>query len=125
MTKILIVEDNEMNLDMLSRRLQRSGFEVATATSGVGIVARVRSERPDLVLMDLGLPDVDGFAATAALRAEPDLQTLPVVALTAHALTSDRERALEAGCNAFATKPVEFASLVERIHALLAEDSHG
>ena len=114
-----------MNLDMLSRRLQRSGFEVATATSGVGIVARVRSERPDLVLMDLGLPDVDGFAATAALRAEPDLQTLPVVALTAHALTSDRERALEAGCNAFATKPVEFASLVERIHALLAEDSHG
>ena len=125
MTRILIVEDNEMNLDMLSRRLARAGFEIVTAGSGVGIVERVRAERPDLVLMDLGLPEVDGFAATAALRAEQDLHGLPIVALTAHALTTDRERALAAGCNDFATKPVEFTSLIERIHALLAKGSRG
>jgi two-component system cell cycle response regulator DivK len=119
-TKILIVEDNEMNLDMLSRRLVRAGFEVATASSGVGIVERVRAERPDLVLMDLGLPEVDGYAATAALRAQAELRALPIVALTAHALTTDRERALAAGCDDFATKPLDFASLLERIRGLLA-----
>jgi CheY-like chemotaxis protein len=85
----------------------------------VGIVERVRQERPDLVLMDLGLPDVDGFAATAALRAEPDLEALPIVALTAHALTTDRERALAVGCDDFATKPVDLQGLLERMQKLL------
>jgi CheY-like chemotaxis protein len=117
--KILIVEDNEMNLDMLQRRLARAGFEVVAARTGVGIVERVRQERPDLVLMDLGLPDVDGFAATAALRAEPDLEALPIVALTAHALTTDRERALAVGCDDFATKPVDLQGLLERMQKLL------
>lgn len=119
MKKILIVEDNEMNLDMLQRRLARAGFEVVAARTGVGIVERVRQEKPDLVLMDLGLPDVDGFAATAALRAEPDLKALPIVALTAHALTTDRERALAVGCDDFATKPVELQGLLERMRKLL------
>lgn len=119
MKKILIVEDNEMNLDMLQRRLARAGFDVVAARTGVGIVERVRQEKPDLVLMDLGLPDVDGFAATAALRAEPDLKALPIVALTAHALTTDRERALAVGCDDFATKPVELQGLLERMRKLL------
>jgi CheY-like chemotaxis protein len=117
--KILSVEDNEMYLDMLQRRLARAGFEVVAARTGVGIVERVRQERPDLVLMDLGLPDVDGFAATAALRAEPDLEALPIVALTAHALTTDRERALAVGCDDFATKPVDLQGLLERMQKLL------
>jgi CheY-like chemotaxis protein len=117
--KILIVEDNEMNLDMLQRRLVRAGYEVISARTGVGIVERVRQDRPDLVLMDLGLPDVDGFAATAAIRAEPDLRGLPIVALTAHALTTDRERALAVGCDDFATKPVELQGLLERMRKLL------
>jgi CheY-like chemotaxis protein len=117
--KILIVEDNEMNLDMLQRRLARAGFDVVAARTGVGIVERVRQEKPDLVLMDLGLPDVDGFAATAALRSQADLKGLPIVALTAHALTTDRERALAVGCDDFATKPVELQGLLERMRKLL------
>jgi len=124
-TKVLIVEDNDMNLDMLSRRLARAGFEVASARSGVGIVERVRAERPAIVLMDLGLPDVDGYAATSALRAEPDLASLPIIALTAHALTTDRERALAAGCDDFATKPIELPRLLERMQRLLARGADG
>jgi two-component system cell cycle response regulator DivK len=123
--KILIVEDNEMNLDMLARRLSRAGFDVVSARTGVGIVERVRQDKPDLVLMDLGLPDVDGFAATAAIRAEPDLQGLPIVALTAHALTTDRERALAVGCDDFATKPVELQGLLERMRRLLEKSQGG
>ncbi len=125
MKKILVVEDNEMNLDMLARRLTRAGFEVVAARTGVGIVERVREEKPDLVLMDLGLPDIDGFAATAAIRAEADLHGLPIVALTAHALTTDRERALAVGCDDFATKPVDLNSLLERMRKLLDGRARG
>ena len=125
MKKILVVEDNEMNLDMLARRLTRAGFEVVAARTGVGIIERVREEQPDLVLMDLGLPDVDGFAATAAIRAEPDLRGLPIVALTAHALTTDRERALAVGCDDFATKPVDLNGLLERMRKLLERSEGG
>ena len=121
MTRVLLVEDNDLNLDMLSRRLRRRGYEVMAATSAGGLVERVRRERPDLVLMDLGLPDVDGFAATEALRAEADLKQLPIVALSAHALASDRDRALAAGCDDFATKPVELDRLVEQMQRLLQE----
>ena len=125
MTKIFVVEDNEMNLDMVSRRLLRAGFEVASAMSGVGIVERLRAEKPDLVLLDLGLPEVDGFAATRAIRNDPDLRMLPIIALTAHALTTDRDRALEAGCDDFTTKPVDFANLLVRIRALLERGRDG
>jgi DNA-binding response OmpR family regulator len=118
-TKIFVVEDNDMNLDMVSRRLTRAGFTVASATSAVGLVDRLRLERPDLLLLDLGLPEVDGFTAARTVRAAPGLQRLPIIALTAHALTSDRDRALEAGCDDFTTKPVDFANLVVRIRALL------
>jgi two-component system cell cycle response regulator DivK len=124
-TKIFVVEDNEMNLDMVSRRLVRAGFEVASAMSAVGIVERLRAEQPDLVLLDLGLPEVDGFAATRAIRNDPALCTLPIIALTAHALTTDRDRALEAGCNDFTTKPVDFTNLVARIRALLERGPNG
>ena len=127
MTKILIIEDNELNLDMLSRRLVRAGFEVVSATTASGIVERVRAEQPDLILMDLGLPDVDGFTATALVRAEPSFAQLPIVALTAHAMAEDRERAIAAGCDAFETKPVDFTGLLTKIRALLAprEMRHG
>jgi len=125
MTKIFVVEDNEMNLDMITRRLVRSGFEVASATSGVGLVERLRAERPDLVLLDLGLPEVDGFAVARALRGDLQLRDLPIIALTAHALTTDRDRALEAGCDDFTTKPVDFANLLGRIRALLERGAHG
>ncbi len=123
MTKIFVVEDNEMNLDMVSRRLQRAGFDVASAMSAVGLVDRLRAEQPDLLLLDLGLPEVDGFTAARSIRAEDDLRALPIIALTAHALTTDRDRALEAGCDDFTTKPVDFANLVTRIRALLEAGS--
>lgn len=125
MTKIFVVEDNEMNLDMVSRRLIRAGFEVASAVNAVGIVECLRAEQPDLVLLDLGLPEIDGFAATRAIRCDPVLRALPIIALTAHALTTDRERALEAGCDDFTTKPVDFANLLGRIRALLERGRDG
>jgi DNA-binding response OmpR family regulator len=124
-TKIFVVEDNEMNLDMVSRRLTRAGFDVASAMSGVGIVERLLAEQPDLVLLDLGLPEVDGFAAARTIRSEPELRTLPIIALTAHALTTDRDRALAAGCDDFTTKPVDFANLLVRIRALLERGRDG
>ena len=117
--KIMVVEDNEMNLDMLARRLVRAGFEVVSSSSAVDIVHRLEQEQPALVLMDLGLPGVDGFAATQAIRQVPAFATLPVIALTAHAMAEDRERAFAVGCDAFETKPIDFAKLLSTINAFL------
>jgi two-component system cell cycle response regulator DivK len=117
--KVLLVEDNEMNRDMLSRRLQRRGWEVVIAVDGVHGLAMAASEQPALVLMDMSLPVMDGWEATRRLRADPALAHLPVIALTAHAMSGDRERALEAGCDDFDTKPVEFDRLLAKIEAVL------
>lgn len=119
MTKILLVEDNEMNRDMLSRRLQKRGFDVVVAVDGEEGVAKVQSESPDLVLMDMSLPGIDGAEATRRIRADATTRAVPVIALTAHALTTDREKALEAGCDDFDTKPVELPRLLAKIESLL------
>lgn len=119
MAKILIVEDNPMNLDMLSRRLLRAGYQIASAENGLLGVDAARREMPDLILMDLSLPEIDGWEATRRIKADPVLQRIPIVALTAHALTSDRESALAAGCSDFDTKPVEMPRLLNKIKALL------
>jgi len=119
MPKILIVEDNEENRDSLSRRLQRRGFEVVTAADGNVGVAMSRSEKPDLVLMDLNMPELDGWEATRQVKAAEATRGVPVLALTAHALAGDRERALEAGCADYHTKPVDFPKLLAQIEALL------
>jgi CheY-like chemotaxis protein len=119
MTKVLLVEDNEMNRDMLSRRLSKRGYEVVTAVDGAQGVAKAKSERPDLILMDMSLPVLHGWDATKALREDPETQSIPVIALTAHAMAGDREKALEAGCNDFDTKPVELARLLEKMGKLL------
>jgi CheY-like chemotaxis protein len=119
MAKILLVEDNEMNRDMLSRRLVRRGYEVAIAVDGEQGVAMARSETPALILMDMSLPGLDGWEATRQIKAAPETRAIPVIALTAHAMAGDRERALGAGCDDFDTKPVDFARLVEKIEALL------
>ena len=125
MFKILLVEDNEMNRDMLSRRLTKRGYDVVTAVDGAEGVAKAKSERPDLILMDMSLPVVHGWDATRTLREDPDTQSIPVIALTAHAMAGDREKALEAGCDDFDTKPVELPRLLEKMERLLAgsEDS--
>ena len=117
--KILIVEDNEMNRDMLSRRLARKGYEVILAEDGAAGLDMMENEQPDLVLMDMGLPVMDGWTATAKAKANPNLATIPVIALTAHALEEDRIRAMEAGADDFDTKPVDFKRLLEKIEALL------
>jgi CheY-like chemotaxis protein len=117
--RILLVEDNEMNSDMLSRRLERRGFEVLIAVDGAAGVALAREQRPDLVLMDIGLPVMDGYAATRALKADPATTAIPVIALTASAMVGDRERCFEAGCNDYDTKPVELPRLLGKIEALL------
>lgn len=119
MAKILIVEDNPMNLDMLSRRLQRAGYQIVSAENGVLGVEAARREKPDLILMDLSLPELDGWEATRRIKADPACRHIPIVALTAHALTSDRESALSAGCSDFDTKPVEMARLLTKIKTLL------
>ncbi len=119
MAKILIVEDNPMNLDMLSRRLQRAGYQIVSAENGVLGVEAARREKPDLILMDLSLPEIDGWEATRRIKADPACRHIPIVALTAHALTSDRESALSAGCSDFDTKPVEMARLLTKIKTLL------
>ncbi|MDM0021476.1 response regulator [Variovorax saccharolyticus] len=122
MPRILIVEDNEMNLDMLSRRLSRQGFEIAAATDGAQALALAASAAPDLILMDMSLPVMDGWAATRALKADAATRAIPVIALTAHAMSGDRERAIAAGCNDFDTKPVDLARLMDKIaRALLAK----
>ena len=120
MAKILIVEDNELNRDMLSRRLARNGFEVATAPDGAAGLRMALGDRPDLVLMDLSLPVIDGWEATRRLKADPATCDIPVIALTAHVMDSDRELAREAGCDGFATKPIDMPILLATMAALLA-----
>ncbi len=122
MPRILIVEDNEMNRDMLSRRLERRGFSVIMAVDGEQGVAMARSEKPDLILMDMSLPIMDGWAATQAIKAEAETSAIPVIALTAHAMASDREKALAAGCDDFDTKPIELARLLEKIARFIPND---
>lgn len=122
MTKILLVEDNEMNRDMLSRRLIRKGYEVVMAMDGQEGVAMASSERPDLILMDMSLPVIDGWEATRQVKAADATKAIPVIALTAHAMSGEREKCLAAGCDEYDTKPVEFNRLVEKIVALLAKN---
>lgn len=117
--KILLVEDNEMNRDMLSRRLIRRGFEVVIAVDGNEGVARAQSDNPDLILMDMSLPILDGWEATKMLKMFPATQGIPVIALTAHAMSGDREKAIEAGCDDFDTKPVDLERLLAKVDALL------
>lgn len=116
---ILIVEDNEMNRDMLSRRLQRHGYTVLVAETGEQGIELARTQRPRLILMDISLPGIDGWEATRVLKADAKTSGIPIIALTAHAMSTDREKAAEAGCNEFETKPVEFRGLVQKIEALL------
>lgn len=119
MTKILLVEDDEMNRDMLSRRLIKREFEVVIATDGEQGVAMASSETPDIILMDMSLPGIDGWTATRQVKADEATRAIPVIALTAHAMAGDREKALEAGCDDFDTKPVELQRLLGKIEALL------
>ncbi len=121
MVKILLVEDNEMNRDMLSRRLQRKGYEVLIAVDGGQGVAMATAEHPDLILMDMSLPVLDGWEATRQLKAQADTQAIPIIALTAHAMAGDREKCIEAGCNDYDTKPVEFPRLISKIQTLLGQ----
>jgi two-component system cell cycle response regulator DivK len=119
MAKILLVEDNEMNRDMLSRRLVKRGYDVVMALDGEQGVAMARSEAPAVVLMDMSLPGMDGWEATRRIKAAPETRAIPVIALTAHAMAGDREKAIAAGCDDFDTKPVDLARLLEKIEALL------
>jgi two-component system, cell cycle response regulator DivK len=120
MAKILIVEDNEMNRDMLSRRLIRRGYEIVMAVDGAEGIAAAMAGHPDLILMDMSLPVVDGWEATRRLKAEPVTRAIPVIGLTAHAMAGDREKVIEAGCDDYDTKPVELPRLLQKIEALLA-----
>ncbi|APO55742.1 response regulator [Bradyrhizobium diazoefficiens] len=120
MPKILLVEDNEMNRDMLSRRLVRSGYEVVIAEDGARGVAIATSDRPDLILMDMSLPVIDGWEATRQIKATPELRKIPIIALTAHAMATDRDKALKAGCDDYDTKPIELQRLLGKIETLLA-----
>ena len=119
MAKILLVEDNEMNRDMLSRRLKRKGYEVELALDGQEGVTKAQSGTYDLVLMDMSLPVIDGWEATRQIRATPDVATIPIIALTAHAMSGDREKALSAGCDDYDTKPIELPRLLGKIETLL------
>ena len=119
MSRILLVEDNEMNRDMLSRRLERKAFEVAIAVDGQAGVNMATSESPDLILMDLSLPVIDGWEATRQIKADPATQMIPLIALTAHAMAGDEQKALEAGCNDYDTKPIDLKRLLGKIENLL------
>ena len=119
MPTILLVEDNELNRDMLSRRLKRKGYDVLMAEDGIKGVAAATDGKPDLILMDMSLPVMDGWEATRRLKAVPETRAIPVIALTAHAMSSDRERAISAGCDDYDTKPVEIERLLEKIEHLL------
>ena len=120
MGKILLVEDNEMNRDMLSRRLARAGHEVLIAEDGARGVAMAMSGSPDLILMDMSLPVLDGWEATRRIKATADLRKIPIIALTAHAMATDRDKALKAGCDDYDTKPIELQRLLGKIETLLA-----
>lgn len=119
MPRILLVEDNEMNRDMLSRRLVKRGYEVVIAVEGEQGVALARTDSPDIVLMDMSLPVLDGWEATRRLKSDPATRQIPIIALTAHAMAGDREKAREAGCDDFDTKPVELPRLLSKIEGLL------
>ena len=119
MAKILLVEDNEMNRDMLSRRLERRGYQVVIAVDGQQGVDLAQSSSPDLILMDMSLPVIDGWEATRQLKAMDRMKAVPIIALTAHAMSGDREKALDAGCNDYDTKPIELPRLLGKIEALL------
>jgi len=119
MAKILLVEDNEMNRDMLTRRLEKRGYQLSSAADGPTGIALAHSEKPDLILMDMSLPGIDGWEASRQLKADAATTAIPIIALTAHAMAEDREKALAAGCNEYETKPVELSSLLAKIEALL------
>jgi CheY-like chemotaxis protein len=123
MSKILLVEDNEMNRDMLARRLERRGYQVVSAVDGESGVALGHSEAPDIILMDMSLPVLDGWEATRQLRAAVETRSIPIIALTAHAMSGDRDKAIEAGCDDYDTKPVDLARLLGKIEALLRKAS--
>ena len=123
MPKILLVEDNEMNRDMLTRRLQRQGFEVCCAPDGPAGVAMAESERPDLILMDVALGEMDGWEATQLIKARPSTAGIPIIALTAHALASDRDRSIEVGCVDFDTKPIDMPRLLQKINTHLGREA--
>ncbi len=120
MSRILLVEDNAMNRDMLMRRLMRKGYEILVAEDGAQAIETAREERPDLILMDMSLPEIDGWEATRRIKADDVTRAIPVIALTAHAMAGDRARALEAGCDDYEAKPVDFARLIEKIRVKLA-----
>jgi len=124
MKRILIVEDNEMNRDVLSRRLARRGYDVLLATDGPHGLAMAAMHGPDLILMDLGLPEIDGWECTRRLKADETTKHIPVIALTAHAMVGDRQRALEAGCDEFDTKPIDFVGLLNKMDRLLEPSSN-
>lgn len=119
MAKILVVEDNEMNLDMLTRRLEKRGHEVVIAKDGAEGVSLARQERPDLILMDMSLPVLDGWQATREIKADPDVKAIPIIALTAHAIAGDREKCLAAGCDEYEGKPIKFPELMAKIDLFL------
>jgi two-component system cell cycle response regulator DivK len=121
MKKILLIEDNELNRDMLSRRLQKRGYEVVTAVDGETGIAIAQAEAPALILMDVSLPGIDGLEATRRLKAAPETRHIPIVALTAHTMASDRDNALAVGCDDFDTKPIELPRLLEKIETLLSQ----
>jgi CheY-like chemotaxis protein len=122
MAKILLVEDNEMNRDMLSRRLERKNYEVVIAVDGAEGVSKAQTENPDLILMDISLPVIDGREATRQLKAAPETRAIPIIALTAHAMAGDRDMALEAGCDDYETKPVDLPRLLDKIETLLGRN---
>ena len=122
MKKILLVEDNKLNRDMLSRRLERKGFHVIVAEDGKKGVEMTRREKPDLVLMDMNMPEMDGWNATKTIRQDEQSKDIPVIALTSHAMTGDRERALESGCDEYESKPIDFSTLLDKIHQLLPKN---
>ncbi len=122
MAKILLIEDNEMNRDMLSRRLERKGYQVALAADGLQGVALAHSERPDLILMDMSLPVLDGWEATRLIKADPETKAIPVIALTAHAMTGDREKAFAVGCDDYDIKPIDLPRLLGKIEACLRKE---